>query len=542
MHRRSRLWTPGGIALLAVVALALSTLVMVVGDGGDEGPADAAPLSMGPRMSFVAEFANRHDDAQAVAPPVIGDGWDGDGWLFVATEVGRGLAVYDLRTQQPVAWIHSPDSPVPHHPYISPDQRWVIANARYGDEIMVVDTHDDFATRFLAFPPGEDGEVAGPLHGTFAPDGQTYLVALQRSGRLGVVDLSGAEPEIAEVIDIGGRPRDVAITPDGARAFVSMQRESTVGVVDLSTWEVRYITRSATDYTERGSGSGGSMSSDGSLYAVSNTLDDEVVIIDVESEEVVHRVPDVPGPVNVEFLGHTHRIATGNRADGSVTFIDADRGELLRTVETGGGANIAYLGPRGNIWVSHNGAGYVTVIDPESLEIVREVETGLNPHWIYFSPWGTRAFVSNWGEASVSVLDTLGFRELGKIPTPLNPNGLAIKTDVSRAEAEAAVARAEERGVAGDIALASEMILPEPRDEQEATFLNTCTQCHDIGRIVRNNASGEQWVDIVHRMRGNGAQMTDEEMRTIIGYLQEGRQSDLDFGTRYDQQAAAGDG
>lgn len=538
-RRPSPLWSRTGIAGVVVAVLALTTAAIALWPSAEEEP-DA--ISMGPRMSFHPDYVNRHDEAQAVAPPVIGDEWDGDGWLFVAAEVGRGIAVYDLRTQRPVRWIHSPRSPVPHHPYVSPDQRWVIANARFGNEVLVIDTHADFETTFLEFPEGEDGEVAGPLHGTFAPDGDTYLVALQRSGRVGVIDVSGDTPEIAEVIDVGARPRDIAITPEADRAFVSMQREDSVAVIDLDTWEVRHIQRTDTDYSEDGSGSGGSMSADGTLYAVSNTLDDEVAIIDVATEEVVHRVSGVPSPVNVEWLGSTHRIATGNRSDGSVTFIDADAGELLRTVETGGGANIAYLGPRGDIWVSHNGDHHVAVLDFDTLEIIDEVATGVNPHWVYFSPWGTRAFVSNWGEASVSVIDTLAREELGKIPVPLNPNGMAIKTDVTREQAEEALARADELGVARDIQLASEMILPEPEDEQETVFLNTCTQCHDLGRIVRNNASGEdQWATIVERMRGNGAQMTDDEMELIIQYLADGRHSDLEFGTRYDEAAGVED-
>ncbi len=96
--------------------------------------------------------------------------------------------------------------------------------------------------------------------------------------------------------------------------------------------------------------------------------------------------------------------------------------------------------------------------------------------------------------------------------------------------------RAERDGVAEKIALAAEMVLPAPRDDQEAIFLNTCTQCHDIGRIVRNNAKGDQWVDIVQRMKGNGAQMDDTQMAAIIEYLKAGRQSDLEFGTRYDEE------
>jgi DNA-binding beta-propeller fold protein YncE len=532
--RSSFLWTGRGIALvvtLLVLVVVVAQVVVPTG-GGDEG---TEPIAMGGAPVHLSDdYAPRAQDAQAFASPELDGDWSGNGWLFVAAEVGRGIAVYDIETQKPIEWIYSPDSAVPHHPYISPDQRWVTANARFGNEVMVIDTADGFATTFLEFPEGADGDVAGPLHGTFTSDSRYFVVALQRSNRLGVVDLTGDEPRIEQVIDLEGRPRDVYITPDDSKAFVTMQSSPNVGVIDIDDWDVRMIRRSDDDYSA-GAGSGGGMSTDGELFAVSNDLEGEVVIIDVASEEVVRRVGGVPGPVNAEFLGHTHIVGTGNRGDGSVSFVDADAGELLRTVETGGGANITYLGPRGEIWVTHNGDHHVSVLDPETYEIEREIEVGVNPHWMYFTPWGNRAFVSNWGEASVSIVNTVGYEELGRIPTALNPNGMALKTDVTDEQAAAAIEQAASSGVARDIELAAEMVLPEPRDDQEQLFLNTCTQCHDLGRIVRNNASTDDWPGIVVRMRGNGAQMTDGEMDRIVEYLQSGRQQDLEFGTRYDE-------
>lgn len=485
----------------------------------------------------VAAYAPRFNVPQAIAAPPPAGEWAGEGWLFVANEVGRGVSVHDLRTLQPIRFLYSADSPVPHHPYISPDQRWVMANARFGSEVMVIDTHNDFAQSFLEFPEGPDGSVAGPLHGTYTSDSSRYLVALQRSDRVGVVDLSSGAPRIEQVVDVGGRPRDIYITPDDSRAFVSLQQESYVAVIDLDTFQVRQIETSSSDYSA-GTGGGGGMSTDGALFGVSNTPDNEVVIIDTATEQVRHRVPDVPDPVNLEFLGRTHLLGTGNRSDGSVTFIDGDTGELLATTKTGSGTNIPQLGPDGRYWVTHNADTHVAVIDPESFEVVDEIPTGQSPHWLYFAPDWRHAFASNWGEASVSLLDTAEMREVTKIPTGLNPNGMAIKSDVTAEQARAALAAAGD--VAEDIELAGAMVLPEPRSPSEELFLNTCTQCHDIGRIVRSNARGDDWEAIVRRMRGNGAQMTDEQMAEITAYLAEGGHADLEVGTRYDEAHRSG--
>jgi YVTN family beta-propeller protein len=524
-----------GLAVLAATALLAASCAD--DDGEEASPARDTGIFPGQTVDLAENYVARTNTVQTVGAPLPEDGetWSGHGWVFVANEVGRGLTVLDLRTLEPVEFIYSPDSAVPHHPYLSPDQRWVVTNARFGNEVMVTDTHNGFETDYLEFPEGDD-DVAGPLHGTYTHDGRYFVVSLQRSGRMGVLDMEADDgPEIIEVIDIGDRPRDVYITPDDQKAFISMQGEDTVGVLDLDTWEVRYIDRSDEDYSSAGGGGGG-MSVDGELFSISNTPEDEVLIIDTASEEVVHRVSDVPAPVNSEFLGDTHIVGTGNRSDGSASFIDAGTGELLETVETGGGANIPYLGPDGNYWVSHNGAEHISVLDPETFEIIEEVGTGVNPHWIHFLPSGTRALVTNWGEDGISVIDTQNYRQLARATTGLNPNGIVVKTDVTRQQAAEALDRDLEQART-DTDLAAEMVLPDPADRQEEIFLNNCAQCHDLGRVVRNNASGEdEWEEIVLRMVGNGAQLDEEEIDEVVTYLTEGRQDDLDFGTRYDEE------
>jgi mono/diheme cytochrome c family protein len=113
---------------------------------------------------------------------------------------------------------------------------------------------------------------------------------------------------------------------------------------------------------------------------------------------------------------------------------------------------------------------------------------------------------------------------------------------VTPEQAERALGRGLEKDAPQDVQLASEMVLPDPRDDREQLFLNTCALCHDIGRIIRNNTSSEDgWREIVVRMRGNGAQMTDEEMDEITAYLTEGQHQELEVGTRYDQQHAGGE-
>lgn len=489
------------------------------------GPYEGEPLA--PIVNF--NFTTAAFKSQVCAPPWAPGVWDGEGWIFTANEVSNGVTVLDARTLKPVHFI--PGEGTPHHVHLSPDGDWVFASPRYGTYAMAIDANT-LDLKIIDF--GAD-DPAHPLHWGFSSDGQYAFVSLNRTGELAVIDARTAD--LVTRVPIGKKPRDIAVTPDNKKVFVSHQAEGFVSVVDIGTWEARQLHRTDTDYGA-GAGSGMDMSPDGKLLVVSNTADDELAFFDVETEELVAKVGNVPGPVNVHFLGEDGwLIGTGNRADGSVSFIDRETLTLIKTLPTGSGANIPSLGPDGNIWVTHNGETYLSVIDPESLEVIDEVKAVQNPHWILFSPDGRYGFATNWGANSISVIDIAAREQVATARVGLNPNGIAMKVDVPKETLAEWRQRAEE--ATQIVRDASTLILPDPRDEREEAFLATCTTCHDVGRIIRNNHSGDVWIDIVERMKGNGAQMTPEQQQMIVDYLREDMHKSLVIQTKYEAESGS---
>jgi cytochrome c2 len=53
----------------------------------------------------------------------------------------------------------------------------------------------------------------------------------------------------------------------------------------------------------------------------------------------------------------------------------------------------------------------------------------------------------------------------------------------------------------------------------EELLAQRCTRCHDISIVKARRASAEEWHEIIERMLTNGAQVSDEEIETIVGYL-----------------------
>jgi cytochrome c5 len=48
-----------------------------------------------------------------------------------------------------------------------------------------------------------------------------------------------------------------------------------------------------------------------------------------------------------------------------------------------------------------------------------------------------------------------------------------------------------------------------------------CTQCHTLDRVEAANKTQAEWEATVERMRGKGANLTDDEAQTLVEYLTE---------------------
>lgn len=58
-----------------------------------------------------------------------------------------------------------------------------------------------------------------------------------------------------------------------------------------------------------------------------------------------------------------------------------------------------------------------------------------------------------------------------------------------------------------------------PEGQGKALVQSACTQCHGIDVIVSQRRSRQDWTDVVSRMVGNGAELSDEDYNQVIQYL-----------------------
>jgi cytochrome c5 len=60
---------------------------------------------------------------------------------------------------------------------------------------------------------------------------------------------------------------------------------------------------------------------------------------------------------------------------------------------------------------------------------------------------------------------------------------------------------------------------PVPDGPGKAILLNTCTMCHDLGRIKTGRRSAEEWEETLSAMLNEGAPLSDAEFPVIHAYL-----------------------
>src|SRR6516164_8449734 len=88
------------------------------------------------------------------------------------------------------------------------------------------------------------------------------------------------------------------------------------------------------------------------------------------------------------------------------------------------------LGPDGLIYITCENSAVVAVIDPKTHKVVDAIDSGsTNGHRLIISPDGQRLYTENEEDGTVSVIDLLRRKLLGKITTPRPLAGIAIGPD-----------------------------------------------------------------------------------------------------------------
>ncbi|AOE87553.1 YncE family protein [Pseudomonas sp. TCU-HL1] len=211
-----------------------------------------------------------------------------DRLLYVSMPSAGEVAVVD--TDQFKVLGNLPAGPEPVRVALQPDGRylWVGNNAGRGEEggVTVIDTQTRKTVATLATGGGHH-EIA------FSADSRHAFVSSRDAGRVTVIDV--ASLKVLKDIETGPSPLSLAVSPLSGALYVSDGKAGSITVIDTQSLKVRKV-------IETGPGLGPlRFTQDGRFGLALNSLDDQVLVLDAGSDEIVQRTEVTAEPYQLVF-------------------------------------------------------------------------------------------------------------------------------------------------------------------------------------------------------------------------------------------------
>jgi YVTN family beta-propeller protein len=326
---------------------------------------------------------------------------------------------------------------------------FALARPAFGEERVYVGNTDSGTLSVISVPRLD---VVGTVEIGVFPDDVTaardgtvvYANRVQSSGH----PLSKRAGESGEVVAVGtatgqvlwrapvdGWPQHLALTPDGRRLYVPLYDRLRIDVVDTDKHAVVGRLPAAP-------GSHGmKLTPDGRRLYVGSMFMDLLLVLDLETGRIVKRVPFKDAVRPFAFTRDEKRMYVQLSRLHGFEVVDLGKERVVQRVhlpELPAGTKLPEFFPNTYnhglalspdeklLFAAGSVADYVCVYSQPGLELLKTIPVGHDPNWIVFSKDGRRAFVSNRGSDTVSVIDVAGLREIKQIRVGKYPQRMAV--------------------------------------------------------------------------------------------------------------------
>jgi YVTN family beta-propeller protein len=270
-----------------------------------------------------------------------------------------------------------------------------------------------------------------PHNVDLTPDGKNLLIVGMpgghgdhgEGGRLLVLDALNPAASATTVI-VGGHLAHVVPDTNGKLAFITDADSHAVLVTDLAAGRV--VERIQVGRYPHGL----RLSPDGQTLAVANRDSDDVSLIDVTRRQQIARIAVGKKPVQVAFAPDGQRLFVSLSGENAVAAVDPNQRTLIDTYPVGPGPIQLSVSPDGKQLVvanqgSEQAPGHsLSILDTATGRLIASPEVGKGAHGVSIAGDGTRAYISNAFDDSVSVVDLGTHKELTRYPTEAGPNGI----------------------------------------------------------------------------------------------------------------------
>ncbi len=252
------------------------------------------------------------------------------------------------------------------------------------------------------------GMVALASRGTdfvLARDRNTVLVTLTDLGKVAAADLSKRG---ARYLDVGGRPRRIALEPDGRLAWVGDAARSVVSVIDVAAGATAGIVPVGEGPHEF------AFQPDGRFAYVASRGSRTLHVVDTSSLKAVREVDVGAGAVALDYSPHSRQVYVALEP-GTVAVVDGDRFTVTGEVTLESGLSHLSVSPDGRwVLVANRRRNEVTVIDAATQSRRYTVVAEAAPDRIDFTD--SFAYVRHAGSEMLVLVD---LSTLGQEATPV---------------------------------------------------------------------------------------------------------------------------
>ena len=248
-----------------------------------------------------------------------------DKQVFVSIPERGKVALIDTETFTRVANVDAGEQPL--RVALQPDQRrlWVGNNsddpARGG--VTVIDVPSRSMLKSFATGSGHH-EIA------FSSDSRWAYVSNRDGGTLSIIDIP--EMRLAKTLEVGPHPLAVAYSALSQAVYVTDGQEGTVRVYDARSHQLRHIVKA-----EQGLGPM-RFSSDGRYGIVLNTLENQALVIDASTDQLIHRIPVAAEPYQLTFTkgyAYVRGLASSKVSMINLSSLGEGRQPIIQSFEAG---------------------------------------------------------------------------------------------------------------------------------------------------------------------------------------------------------------
>lgn len=170
-------------------------------------------------------------------------------------------------------------------------------------------------------------------------------------------------------------------------------------------------------------------SNDGTKAYVANTKDGSVSIIDPASKIVLQTITTGINPVGA-WPASNGKMYADNEGSQTVSEIDVSTNTISATINLGFMPGyVAYNSTNSELWVSDatNGKVVYYTLVASIWTLQGNISTGANAHAIAFSADGSKAYVTNQGANTISIINVGSHTVTNTVNVGAKPNGVVLK-------------------------------------------------------------------------------------------------------------------